>query len=204
MSSKSVILRMCLSVSQHISRKTDSFKCCWLAMLDFSPLSCCGLWSSPHHLPDIQHDTSPNTVSSPTGLFLTWCNVRTPTSGLPSKITKSILSLFNYKNLYQLSAVYRIVCTPQLVSEPLWHLAPNSSHSPRHHPPSHAPISSDSLLYPQYPWLSHRIFSSAEVLNQRLFCSVAMIGHVFLLSRMRAVILLAVSGSKPGVLLNIL
>lgn len=136
------------------------------------------------------------------GLFLIWCNVRMPTSGLPSKMTKSILSLLYCKNLYQLSVAYRIVCSPQLVSEPLWHLAPHSSHSPRHHPPN--PCSHLQWLTPlstiPVAFTSHFFFSRSSQPEAILFCwdYFATIGHIFLLSRMRVVILLAISGSKPG------
>lgn len=170
-------------ISQRISRKSDSFKCCWLAMLAFSPLSCCSLWSSPHHLPDTQHDTSPNKVSSPTWFVshLVQCeNIHLRFAFQSNKIDPVTLVK---TNLYRLSAAYRIACNPQLMSEPLWHLAPHSCHSPRHRPPD--PCSHlqwlTPLSTPPMAFTSHFLFSRSSQSEAILFCwdYFAMIGHIF-------------------------
>lgn len=141
------------------------------------------LWSSKHHLPGIA--TAPAPIRSASHCSPTWfvshlaqCAGEHPTSGLPSKITKPILALSFGKNPYPLSAAYRRVCTPQMVSEVLWYPVPHSSLILAGNIlPAPAATLSASLPDTKPLWLSQTISSTSEVLNQRLFCSTETISQ---------------------------
>lgn len=142
-------------------------------MLAFSPLSCCSLWSSPHHLPDTQHDTPPNKVSSPTWFVshLVQCenthlrfafqnNKIDPVTLLTVKTSTNSLLLTGQRaihswclNLFDIWPHTHVILPGTVL-------------------PTHVPISSDLLLYPQYLWLSHCIFFSRSSQPEAILFSV--------------------------------
>ena len=95
------------------------------------------LWSSPCYV--LAQAVTSALIWSASNGSPTWlvshsaqCAGEHPTSGLPSKITKLILSLFYHKSLHWLSVAYEIPLTPRMLSEAL-HIWPH----PHQCAPSH-------------------------------------------------------------------